>query len=79
MKFHHLWCERHGEPKADTTVYEHCAVWQALEHYEALGMRGGVLYVDGAMAAFTMGSPSSCDTLTVQIERLWRICPAVIP
>ncbi len=79
MKFHHLWCERHGEPKADTTVYEHCAVWQALEHYEALGMRGGVLYVDGAMAAFTMGSPSSCDTLTVQIEKALADLPGCYP
>lgn len=69
MKFHHLWCQRHDAHSADTVIYEHCAVWQALEHFEALGMRGGLLYVDDQMVAFTMGCPSGEDTLTVQIEK----------
>lgn len=69
MQFHHLWCEKHDSGSADTVIYEHCAVWQALEHFAALDMRGGLLYVDDQMVAFTMGCPSGCDTLTVQIEK----------
>lgn len=79
LKFHHLWCERHDENAADTVIYEHCAVWQALEHYEDLAMRGGVLYVDGRMAAFTMGSPSCSDALTVQIEKAMADIPGAYP
>ena len=79
LKFHHLWCEHHDENAEDTVIYEHCAVWQALENYQALAMRGGVLYVDGRMAAFTMGSPSCSDALTVQIEKAMADIPGAYP
>ena len=42
-------------------------------------MRGGVLYVDGRMAAFTMGSPSCSDALTVQIEKAMADIPGAYP
>lgn len=79
MKFHHLWCSHHDANTADTVIYEHCAVWQALEHFEQLGMRGGILYVDDKMVAFTMGCPSGCDTFTVQIEKAMADIPGAYP
>ena len=48
---------------------ETCAVVRALNHFEALGMKGGILRVDGAIAAFTLGTPYTADTFVVQIEK----------
>lgn len=69
MDFHHLWCQNHDPSSEDTVVFESCAVWQALENFEALRMRGGILRIDGNITAFTLGCPTGLDTFTVQIEK----------
>lgn len=55
---------RHGEYQ-----HEHDAIERALTHYDTLGLRGGVLEVDGRVAAFTLGTPLTADTIDVLIEK----------
>ena len=75
LELHRLWCQR----RADSIgAAEGCAVRQALEHFEALEMRGGVLYLRDEMAAFTMGCLAG-DTLTVQIEKAMADVPGAYP
>ncbi len=51
--------------------YQHelYAIEQALIHYDTLGIRGGVLEIDGHIAAFTLGVPLTGDTMDVLIEK----------
>lgn len=68
--FHLHWCET-GDNCPNGTMYsgETCAVSLALNNSEALGMKGGILRLDGAVIAFTMGCPVSADTYVVQLEK----------
>ena len=45
------------------------AIRRAFEHYDALGLLGGVLYADGEAVAFTFGERTSSDTFDVHIEK----------
>ena len=42
---------------------------QALQHYDKLGMVGGVLWADREVVAFTMGESLGGDTLAVHFEK----------
>ena len=68
--FHLHWCES-GNNCPNGTMYsgETCAVSLALNNREALGMKGGILRLDGNVIAFTMGCPVSQDTYVVQLEK----------
>lgn len=69
-QFHLHWCET-GDNCPNGTMYsgETCAVSLALDNREALGMKGGLLRLDGKVIAFTMGCPVSEDTYVVQLEK----------
>ena len=57
------WAERSEDEKS--RLSEYCAIREALEHFDALGMKGAVLYVGGAPAGMTMASeilPGVWDT-----------------
>lgn len=41
----------------------------ALQHYDALGLIGGALCVEGRIVAFTFGSPITHDTFGVHVEK----------
>ncbi len=62
------WCRDHREQ-----VGGYCAECQAIElafcNYEALGLVGGVIYVDDALVAFTYGSPLSEEVFNTHIEK----------
>lgn len=70
FQFHLHWCET-GDNCPNGTMYsgETCAVSLALNNREALGMKGGLLRLDGKVIAFTMGCPVSKDTYVVQLEK----------
>lgn len=69
-QFHLHWCET-GDNCPNGTMYsgETCAVSLALDNREVLGMKGGLLRLDGKVIAFTMGCPVSEDTYVVQLEK----------
>ncbi|MBQ9733310.1 MAG: DUF2156 domain-containing protein [Clostridia bacterium] len=48
---------------------EQQAIELAFENYEALGLMGGVLFVNGVLAAFTVGEQISSDTFNVHFEK----------
>lgn len=75
LALHRLWCQRRPDGAG---AAEGCAVRQALEYFEALEMRGGVLYLRGEATAFSMGCLAG-DTLTVQIEKATADIPGAYP
>ena len=57
------WAERSEDEKS--RLSEYCAIREALENFDALGMKGAVLYVGGVPAGMTMASeilPGVWDT-----------------
>lgn len=78
--FHLHWCESENNCSAGMMYSgETCAISLALNHRKALGMKGGLLRLDGAVIAFTMGSPVSEDTFVVQLEKAEASIPGAYP
>ena len=48
---------------------ETCAIGTGLNLFKELGLRGGLLRLDGNVIAFTFGSKASDDMFVVQIEK----------
>lgn len=67
--FHLAWCARHGCAHNRDFEGETCAIGQALDHFTALDLRGGLLRLDGAVIAFTFGCRAADDMYVVQIEK----------
>jgi hypothetical protein len=57
--------KRNGDPYLKA---EKVAIVQALESFELLGLKGGVVKVDGRIEAFSMGTRLTDDTAVIQIE-----------
>ena len=65
------WMDACGEDERDGIDDEYRAIQRAFAHYEALGLEGGVLWVDDAPVAFTMGELASADTFDVHFEKAY--------
>lgn len=63
------WCEMNDCDEQDGTGSERRAIVFALENFEALGLVGGLLRVDGQVVAFTFGMPINADTFGVHVEK----------
>lgn len=63
------WCEEHNCDEDKNLQFEQEAMKFALEHYEALGLNGGALWVDNEIVAFTYGAPVNYDTFCIHIEK----------
>lgn len=59
------WSAQSGQDLTD----ERRAVFDALDHFDELGLRGGVIRRDGAVEAFTAGVPVGEDTFDVIVEK----------
>lgn len=44
-------------------------VKEAFSHYEALGVKGGAILIDGKVGAFSLGEKLNKDTFVVHIEK----------
>ena len=67
-----IWQEEHQgleEMSADDLEEEQNCISDAAEHWEELGMTGGVLYVEGEPVATTMASFLSTDTLDFHFDK----------
>ncbi len=62
------WRKSHGDPCSDT-IPERNAMLRAFDHFEELGLRGGALFVEGRMIAFTYGSQINHDTFCTHVEK----------
>ena len=58
---------------------EKTAIRRAFDAYEKLGLYGGVLLVDGHVAAFTYGSAMSEDTFCTHIEKADAMLDGIFP
>lgn len=60
---------KRGDGYQDDYKHELEAISCALRNYEALGMRGGVLYVDGQVAAYTLAAMTHNKVIDVMFEK----------
>ena len=63
------WCLANNCDQQEGTGNERRALVYALRHFDALGLTGGILHVDGRIAAFTFGMPINQDTFGVHVEK----------
>ncbi|MDR0962833.1 MAG: phosphatidylglycerol lysyltransferase domain-containing protein [Mediterranea sp.] len=63
------WCRMNNCDQQEGTGNERRALVYALEHFDELGLTGGILHVDGKIVAFTFGMPINEDTFGVHVEK----------
>ncbi|MDR1004341.1 MAG: phosphatidylglycerol lysyltransferase domain-containing protein [Prevotellaceae bacterium] len=63
------WCKQNNCEQFEGMGFERRALVYALFNYDALGLTGGVLHVDGNIAAFTFGMPINHNTFGIHIEK----------
>lgn len=69
LRLEAIWCKQNGCEKQQGMLNENRAIVYALSNFEKLGLSGGLLRVDGKVAAFTFGMPISHDTFGVHVEK----------
>jgi hypothetical protein len=65
-----IWQE--DKAASDTIDAEHRVMETIFSNWDALGMTGGSIFVDGRMVAFTYGTAVTTDTLDVCVEKADR-------
>lgn len=63
------WHESRNSVHNPVLLAESRAVREALGHFEALQLSGGVILIQGKVEAFTLGSELSSDTAVVHVEK----------
>lgn len=63
------WCRRNGCSENPDKADEICAVKLGLDNFNALGYKGGLIRVNGAVQAFTFGEQTNSDTFVVHVEK----------
>ncbi len=63
--------DREGPAEAADLTAEGKALGLAVEHYEALSLKGGLIRSSGAVVAFTIGDPLCSDTFDVHFEKAY--------
>lgn len=63
------WCKANNCDQQEGTGNERRALIYALHNFDALGLTGGILHVDGKIVAFTFGMPINQDTFGVHVEK----------
>lgn len=69
LKLEEVWCRANGGCEELTLSAERRSMTYALTHMEALGVTGGVLFIDGRIVGFTYGSPINSDTWDICVEK----------
>lgn len=62
------WAERSEDEKS--RLSEYCAIREALEHFDVLGMKGAVLYIGGVPAGMTMASEILPGVWDIHFEKV---------
>lgn len=63
------WCKANDCDQQEGTGNERRALLYALNHFEELGLTGGILHVNGQIVAFTFGMPINKETFGVHVEK----------
>ncbi len=64
-----VWSENNSERLDSSIENEHDAIIRAFAAYEQLGLEGGVLFANGRIVGFTMGSRANENTFDVHFEK----------
>ena len=62
------WSKSHTDNRRSITAERH-AMLRGFDHFDALGLTGGAIYVGDRLAAFTYGSPINGETFDIHIEK----------
>ena len=73
------WCAEVGCEDSESLTEESCAVRNCFNNFHSLGLRGGLLRVEGRVVAYTMGRPLSSDTFIVHIEKAFAEVAGAYP
>jgi len=63
------WESRHSNNESETRKAERKAITTALENFDALGLQGSALKVNGKIVAFTYGSPINNSVFDIACEK----------
>lgn len=63
------WCKANDCDQHEGTGNERRALLYALHNFDELGLTGGILHVDGKIAAFTFGMPINQETFGIHVEK----------
>lgn len=63
------WCKANNCHEQEALAAERKSLTYALNHFEELGLSGGVLHVNGKIVAFTFGMPINNETFDVCVEK----------
>lgn len=63
------WCKMNNCDQHEGTGNERRSLVYALHHFEELSLTGGILHVNGKIAAFTFGTPINQNTFGVHVEK----------
>ena len=63
------WCKVNNCDQQEGTGNERRALIYALHNFEALGLTGGILHVNGKIVAFTFGMPINHETFGVHVKK----------
>lgn len=73
------WCALYGCGEDTSMLQESCSVKSALENFEPLGLKGGLLRAEGRIVAFTVGEKLNSDTFLVHIEKAFADITGAYP
>jgi len=69
LRFQHEWCEERDCEEHESLSRENCATYRMLSNFTALNLRGGIIEIDGRIAAITLGEPLNSDTYVIHVEK----------
>ncbi|MBR5856336.1 MAG: DUF2156 domain-containing protein [Bacteroidales bacterium] len=79
LQMNNEWCKLYGCGKDSSMQQESCSVKSALENFEALSLKGGILRVDGRIVAFSIGEKLNSNTFLVHIEKAFAYITGAYP
>ncbi len=78
LELYKKWRNAYKESHPDSSLYgEEQAVITAFEYFEQLGLRGGSLWNNGELLAYSYGNPLCDDTFVVHAEKAMHDIPGV--
>ncbi|WP_300726888.1 DUF2156 domain-containing protein [uncultured Bacteroides sp.] len=69
LRLESLWCKANDCAENEALQAERRSMTAALEHMNELDLMGGVLHVNGEIAAFTFGAPINDETFDTCVEK----------
>ncbi|MBM4278326.1 MAG: DUF2156 domain-containing protein [Deltaproteobacteria bacterium] len=73
------WCDLRQCEVIPGLFNESVAIKEALTHFEGLGVKGGIILINGKVEAFTLGEPLNHDTVVIHIEKANPVFEGLYP